>query len=180
MKAIQINFVQGRAWVLLWAVVGALAVASVGFLVWSWWHGREQNVVLTKELAAIEQTLKDQALANGAPAVESPRLIDEEQAHALLARDWNPLYDTLEAVDLPGVRLVQISFDAATGQAQVEYELDRIELGASVTAALNAALRPTGQPAGPPIWLLQRLSGGAASSVTGNPGKARGSWAGQL
>lgn len=168
MKPVRINFVAPTAYKAVWAVAGGVALVIAGSTGWQLWQGQKIRQALQAELvqrqAEAERARRErERLVPETPAV-NPRAGSERAAARLLQRDWNGLFDTLENTQLPGVRLVSASLDAASGQARVEYELERMEQGAGVTEALNAA------SAGITIWQLERLDG------DGGAGKVRGVW----
>jgi hypothetical protein len=168
MKPVRINFVAPTAYKGVWAVAAGVVLVIAGSTAWQLWQGQQTRQALHAEMTqrqaeAERARLERERLVPETPVV-NPRAGSERAAARLLQRDWNGLFDTLENTQLPGVRLVSASLDAASGQARVEYELERMEQGSEVTEALNAA------SVGQAVWLLERLDG------DGGAGKVRGVW----
>lgn len=164
MKPVRIQFVEPRAWKVIWLVTAVFLLSIAGFTGWQVWQQHQIRQGLQAELDRLQAELKARA-APVAPAV-NPREASEKAALRLMQRDWNRLYDAIEHPDLAHVRLVQLTFDAETGEARLEYELKDMTEGASVTAALNTT-------SGPNVWQLERLN--TDGSATG-AGKTRGVW----
>jgi len=168
MKPVYIDFVPPRAWKVIWLIAAVFMLSIAGLTGWQVWKQRQVQVGLQAELELLQAELRLRTTPT-VPVV-NPREASEKAAQRLLRRDWNKLFDAVENPELSQVRLVQLSFDADTGQARLEYEMDNIAMGAGVTTALNE--RGDGVN-----WLLERLSSGAAGSQGGN---VRGVWRGQL
>jgi len=171
MKTVQIEFVEPRAWKFIWAAAAVVALAITITTAVKVWQLRQQQAEIAKELVNLHdrqlQRLAQEKI--NAPPKDNPRAASEAAARRLLQRDWNQLYDAIETPALGKVRLVQLSFDAVTGQVMLEYELDTIALAADVTKALSA---PSG---GLAVWQLERLENGAQGGPVGT-GRIRGVW----
>jgi hypothetical protein len=168
-KRARLQFVEPRAWKLIWLFTAIFLISLAGFTGWQVWQQHEVRRGLQMELDRLQAELK----ARSAPVVPvlNPREASEKAAQRLLQRDWNRLFDTIENPDLANVRLVQLTFDAETGEARLEYELENMTQGAKVTSVLNST-------EGTNVWRLERLNadtGGATGA-----GKARGVWRARL
>lgn len=177
MKPVQVEFVEPRAWKFIWAVATLVLFAIAAITAVQTWRLHQQRTALEREIATV-QTLRLQRLAQEKQAETpqgNPRAASEAAAYHLLRLDWNVLYDSLEIPELSKVRLVQLSFDAMTGIAMLEYELDNLEQAAGVATALNEASSRSG------VWRLERLDNGAQSnSLGGATTKVKGVWRAQV
>lgn len=172
MKPVQIEFVKPRAWKFIWATAGVVALATAATTGVNVWQLRQQRMALEQQQVSLaaQQLQRLASMKAEQPAQDSPRAASETAARRLLQRDWNRLYDAIETPALSKVRLVALSFDAVSGQAMLEYELDSMEQAAGVTQALNAS---TGAQA---VWKLERLDNGSAPAGAGGGAKIRGVW----
>lgn len=172
MKPVQIEFVKPRAWKFIWATAGVVALATAATTGVKAWQLRQQRMVLERQLVSLEAQQLQRLASTRAeqPVQDSPRAASETAARRLLQRDWNRLYDAIETPALAKVRLIQLSFDAVSGQAMLEYELESMELAAGITQALNASNGSL------PVWKLERLENGAVPGGAGGGSKIRGVW----
>ena len=172
-KPVRIQFVERRTWKAIWLVTSGALMVIAGFTGWQVWQQLQIRQNLQVELDRLQTKLKARSVPM-APTI-NPREASEKNAELLLKRDWNRLFDTIENPDLSSVRLVQLMLDAETGDARLEYELENMTQGSSVTFALNAFDRSN-------VWQLERLvsggGGGGAGNTTG--AKVRGIWRAQL
>jgi len=175
MKPVQIDFVVPRAWKFIWATAAVVVLAIITTTGVRAWQLRQLRMALDGQLAAL-QTQQLQRLAN-AKSVEhpqhDPRAANEANAHRLLQSDWNRVYDAIETPALAKVRLIQLSMDAITGQARLEYELESMTQAEEVTRALNEASRQED------AWQLERLESTGQGDLAG-PAKVKGVWRGVL
>jgi hypothetical protein len=173
MKPVHIQFVEPRAWKVIWLITAVVLLAIAGFTGWQVWQQHQIRQGLQVELDRLQAELK----ARSAPvaSVVNPREASEKAAQLLLQRDWNRLFDTIENPELANVRLVQLTFDAETGEARLEYELENMTQGSAVTMALNAFESSN-------VWRLERLASGGMSTGTGYSigTKIRGVWRARL
>ncbi len=173
MKPVRIQFVEPRAWKVIWLVTGVILLSIAGFTGWQVWQQHQIRKGLQVELDRLQVELKARA-APVAPAV-NPREASEKAAQHLLQWDWNRVFDSIENPELGTARLVQISVEAETGDVRLEYELENIGEGSAVTAALNAGDNPA-------VWQLERLAAAPInvnSSYSSNA-KVRGVWRGRF
>lgn len=171
MKSVQIDFVEPRAWKFIWAAAAVVLLAIAATTGVKVWQLRQQRFALEQQLAVL-QVQQAQRLSQAKPAEspkDNPKAASEAAARRLLQRDWNRLYDAIETPALTKVRLVQLSMDAVTGQAMLEYELESMAQAAMVTQALNDASSPPG------AWQLERLER-AGQGGPGESGRVKGSW----
>jgi hypothetical protein len=173
MKPVRIQFVEPRAWKVIWLVTAVILLSIAGFTGWQVWQQHQIRKGLQVELDRLQAELKARA-APVAPAV-NPREASEKAAQRLLHRDWNRLYNAIEHPDLAQVRLRQLTFDAETGDARLEYELENMSQGSAVTAALNAE-NDSG------AWQLERLISAPTNVSSSYPidAKVRGVWRGRF
>lgn len=175
MKPVDIHFVEPRAWMGIWfcaALVVCTIAVSTGVQLW---RDQQQQRAVLAESAQLRANLEEaQRGAQLKPVPEvNMRAANEVATARLLQRDWNALFDVIESPSLAEVRLIQLSVDAQTGQAMLEYELGRVEQAAQVTKALNGGAKSSsGQGA---VWRLERVDASAQPNASGVP-KARGLW----
>lgn len=163
MRRVRIQFVESKAWKVVWLVTAVFLLSIAGFTGWQVWQQRQIRQGLQVELSRLQAELRSKA-APVAPAVNS-RGASERAVQRLLQWDWNRVYDSVENPELATARLVQMSVDAETGSAWLEYELETLDQAAGATAALNAgeASRP---------WQLERMS--TVTNAGANPtGRAK-------
>lgn len=135
MKPIHVDWVPSRRWqvgLALWATTAVIAII-VG--VWQWpghqsalAHEHEQQDVLRTQMDALKQPAKPM------PAADA-RLRQQVQAQMLL--DLNPVFATIEGLQLPGVQLRSMNVDAGSGVVRVEYTLDSVAQASLVSEKLN-------------------------------------------
>ncbi len=172
MKPVRIQFVAPRAWKVIWSLAAVLMIALGGVTGWQAWQHHQTRLGLQAELERWQSELKARS-APVAPA-NDPREASEKAAQRLLQRDWNLLFDAIENPALAEVRLVQLSFDAHSGLARLEYALTSMAQGVLVASALNGA--------GDGItWQLERLSAeGSAAPQRGMAMPVRGVWSARV
>ncbi|MFC7205932.1 hypothetical protein ACFQOZ_03085 [Comamonas endophytica] len=168
----QIEFVENETWKLVWTAAAVVLLAITLSLVVPIWQTHRKRVALDQELASF-QALQLQELAERkktANPLGHVRAASEAAAVRLLQRDWNQLYDTIEAPALADARLLQLSFDSATGDATLEYELDKLEQAAHVSNALDAASRQIG------LWRLERFERAEQTRSMSGAATVKGYW----
>lgn len=171
MKSVQIEFVRTQAWKFIWVAAAVVLLVIAATTAVKAWQLREQWVALEQELATL-QSQQLQRLAQTKterPSNKHPRATSEADANRLLQRDWNRLYDAIETKALDKVRLIQLSFDAVTGQTMLEYELEDMRQASDVTRMLNESANESS------VWQLNQLDSGIQTSPVVN-GKVRGVW----
>lgn len=176
MKAVQIDFIEPRAWKFIWTAASVAFLLIIATTFMSVWQLRQQKVDLEQKLASF-QALQLERLNKKKAAQDvgsNPRAASEGAANRLLQRDWNLLYDTIETPALSKIRLVQMSFDAVTGVAMLEYELNDMTQAADVARALDEASGSSG------LWRLERLENDAQFSSAVGLGKVKGFWRASL
>lgn len=174
MKPVHIDFVEPKAWKFIWAaaaVVSLVLATATGGKVWQW---RQQKAALQKALSMLQAEQLQQRLAQAKamePPKASPMASSEAAAMRLLQRDWNTLYDAIESPTLSKTRLLQLAFDANSGQAMLEYQMESLTQATEVTMALNAAT-----PGAKPVWKLESLQNGNQPGAAGMAAKITGVW----
>lgn len=171
MKRVRIDFAHGRRWIAIWlpacAIMGGVLGAALqqGRMI----EAATRNAQQSRARLATEsaEALKAQAQYTADRANDSRRTELQGVAAALL-RDWNPAFATVENMRQPGMRLLLLHLDAASGTIRVEYELESVAQAAALTADLNA-----GFAAAP--WRLETIGGTAAPAV-GRSGRVRAAW----
>ena len=146
---VRIDFVPSQAWRWIWGLGAVAVLAGAAHAGWQFQSLRALQRAQQAELDA----LQTEALARQAAAAKPPsdaRAASEQAVARLQHWDWNRLYDTLEAPLPPPVRLVQLSVDAAAGDARLEYALADMGQAAQVSEALNSA-------AGGGVWRLEQI-----------------------
>jgi len=166
MKPVQIQFVAPRAWKVVWAITAMVLITLLSHTGWRVWQHHQVRLALQAELGQLQAQF--QAHSTPVSPQIGPRQASEQAAQRLLQRDWNGVFDAVESPELAQVLLVQMSVDAETGQARLEYELDSFAHASLVTAALNGPLHKQ-------VWHLERVDSGAFRLDQGS-GKARGVW----
>ena len=154
MKGFQINFVASQAWKLIWCVAGVVVLVIVASALTDVWHFRQKRAILEERLATMQFLQKErmnQIKASAAPVQASSKETSEVTAMRLIRRDWNRLFDVVEAKDLSKMKLVHLRFDAVKGQVILEYQLESMEDAAEVTSALNES------SGSQDLWKLDRL-----------------------
>ena len=171
MKPVQIDFVAPRAWKFIWTTAATVVLAIIATTGVKVWHLRQQRMALEEQLAVLKAQQLQQVAQAKAPEqnVGNPKAASEAAARRLLSRDWNRLYDVIETPALAKLRLVQLSMDAVTGQAMLEYELESMGQAVAVTRALNDTSNQGG------IWHLDRLDGAGQGDPAG-AAKVKGVW----
>jgi hypothetical protein len=168
MRPVRIQFVRPRAWKVIWLVTAFVLMTFSCVTGWQVWQQHQTRQGLLVELGRLQTAMKTRSVP--ALPVVNPRQASEEAAQHLLQRDWNHLFDAIENTELADVRLVQLTFDAETGDARLEYELVSVAQGAGLTNLLNGnGNRGT--------WRLERLS---TAGTEGANGRIRGVWRTQL
>lgn len=170
MKPSQIEFVQPLAWKILWFTAALLLLALLTNTGVKAWQLRQQEAALAQKIADLRSAQLQQRLVQeqaAQPPQDSPRAGSEAAANRALQRDWNRLYDSIETPTLSKIRLIQLSMDAVTGQAMLEFELDGLMQAGDVTNALSSASGVT--------WQLERLENGVQATYGGSA-KPKGIW----
>lgn len=148
MTPVQIEFTGARSrrlTILLWGVVVATLLLSVGLF--AWW--RTKQLAIDGELAEA-RARNVRAVVPNVP-VSTVDLAWLTEANDDLHKDWNGLFGGLEQLGLPGVRLVSLRADMRLGRIVADFEVDSWARVSELTAALNAA-DPNGR------WRLRGVS----------------------
>lgn len=174
MKRVRIDFTQRRPWLGVWVaaclLTGLMAgavVVKVRALDQATRDIEARGVQIAAQALAL-RTAADKLLAAQAADPRTARLRDINE---LLRLDWNPAFATIENLQLPGARIVQVSFNAASEAIRIEYEVETVAQASALTSALNDGLAT-------PAWRLESVTGAAAASPVAS--KMRASWATQL
>lgn len=135
MKPIRVEWVPSRAWRVIWGVaaVAAVGIALVACRQWQGHqtvllHAQEQQNALLTEIDALKQPPKPFA-----PAFAKLR----QQVQGQLLVDLNPVFATIEGVQLPSVQLRGLNVDSGSGVVRVEYMLDSVAQASLVSEKLN-------------------------------------------
>lgn len=158
MNPIRVEWVPSRAWRVIW---GVAAVAAVGMVLvagrqWQSYQTalvqeHEQQQEMSAQLDALKQPAKPLS-----PAIAKLR----SQVQGQLLLDLNPVFATVEGMQLPGVHLRSLNLDAGSGSVRVEYALDSVAQASLVSEKLNA-----GYDRKP--WVLTRVVANAGSGAGG-------------
>lgn len=164
-EAPDIDFVRSRGRGLAWVVAGLL-IAGVGLAVASYLGYRAERHQVDAALLEAQQRLSASQTVQAAPVLSAePAWLKE--AEASVAEDWNVLFDRLEGLTVPGVRLASVQAGLHPHSVRVEFELD----GWTRVSELNAALNP---PEGTMRWHLVSVAPAGGSGVMS--GGVRGVW----
>ncbi|QHE86651.1 hypothetical protein [Hydrogenophaga sp. BPS33] len=168
-----LQFVPSRASAIAWRFAGMWLLCLAVFTGWQVWQQHSVQRTLQTELARLQADLQARSVT-AAPAVNL-REASERSAWRLMQRDWNRLYDTIESAELTAVRMVQLSFEAETGDARLEIELDPVGQSSDVTAALNRNETPG-------TWRVESIvaTGGTAIASPFAGTRLRGVWRARL
>lgn len=164
-QASDIDFVRSRGRGLAWAVAGLLIVGA-GLAVASCLGYRAERHQVDAALLEAQQRLAASQTVQPTPVLSAePAWLKE--AEASVAEDWNVLFDRLEGLKVPGVRLVSVQAGVHPHSVRVEFELD----GWTRVSELNEALN---QPLGMMRWHLVSVApAGGAGLMSGG---VRGVW----
>lgn len=158
MRPIRVEWVPSRAWRVIWGVV-AVAAVGIALVAGRQWQGHQtvlshaqerQNALLT-QIDALRQPPKPLS-----PAVAKLR----SQVQGQLLLDFNPVFATVEGMQLPGVHLRSLNLDAGSGAVRVEYALESVAQASLVSDKLN-----TGYDKKP--WALTGVVANAGSGAGG-------------
>lgn len=174
-KALRVDFLRRPRWLIAWLpacmVLGTVLGASIQ-------QGRmlEAQTRATREQAArlaaqATEKLKVQAQL-AAEQARDPRRAELASVASALSRDWNPAFATVENLRQPGLRVLQLHLDGASGSIRLEYEVDAFAQAAAVTADLNA-----GYATAP--WRLESIGRIAAATGPGNE-RLRAAWTARI
>jgi hypothetical protein len=147
MKPVRANFARPRVVSRWWWAAIALVFAVAGVLAWDWASSLRSAASLRTELAAQEESAKAVRDASmSVPPPSPPKPYDLHAREMLRQHDtpWPQLLDAIEAVHLPGVRVVNVDYTTAEAQARVEIMMVQQALALEYTAALNNGLPATG------------------------------------
>lgn len=136
MKPIRVQWVPGREWRVIWGAVAVAAVTAFLAALWQWQghqtvlaHAQEKQNALLTQIDALRRPSKPLPPAVG-------KLRQQVQTQMLL--DLNPVFATIEGMQLPGVQLRNLNVDAGSGAVRVEYTLDSVAQASLVSERLNA------------------------------------------
>ncbi|MFT4190015.1 MAG: hypothetical protein QM617_00645 [Comamonas sp.] len=160
MKPVRIDWVARRHVPMAWIVLGLSACIAAGAVGGHAFKLQQGRAVAERDIAVLERRLREVAeRQTAAPAAPNPRHASLAQAAALLAQDFNPVFATLERIQIPGALLRHLVIDAQAGEVRIEYALDDFARVAQVDGALNAGLerRP---------WQLEQAGSAGARNGT--------------
>jgi hypothetical protein len=158
MKALHVEFVAPRAWLIVWTIAGLLLGAMVVSFAWKGMSTSRDNTRSADQSVAVRNELISWKLSKNTPA--KPRDTSTVKAMSDVLFDQNKVFAVVESVDVSGTRLASFSFDAAAGILRIEYTMEAATKAAEITEALNAGYenRP---------WQLDRVT--STNPSTGAP-----------
>lgn len=147
MKPVRADFVRPRGVSRWWWTATALALAVAGGFAWDRAASVRSTTSLRAELAAQDETAKAARDASAVPAPTPPKAYELSAREMLRQHEtpWPQLLDAMEAVALPGVRVVNVDYSAAEAQARIEIAVAQQALALEYTAALNNGLPASGK-----------------------------------
>ena len=164
-EAPDIDFVRSRGRGLS-RVAAGLLIAGAGLAVASYLGYRAERRELDAALLEAQQRLAASQTVEPTPVLSAePAWLKE--AEASVAEDWNVLFDRLEGLTVPGVRLASVQAGLHPHSVRVEFELD----GWTRVSELNEALN---QPDGTLRWHLVSVAPAGGSGLMS--GGVRGVW----
>lgn len=134
MKSLHIDFIEDKKWRYTWIVASAaLALVLIVHEIWAHKISLQQN-----ELQQQLDSLQSRMLVSTATQSQ-----DRRHAHALavahiLQIDLDKIFQTLEALKEPSIRLQQLQINTASRQARVEYQFSQIEKITVISSRLNS------------------------------------------
>jgi hypothetical protein len=146
MKSVRADFARHRIVGQTWWVAIALAFAVAGGFAWEKAGSVRGAALLRAELAAQEEAAKAARSASAVRLPTPPKPYELSAREMLRQHDtpWPQLLDAMEAVALPGVRVVNIDYSAAEAQARIEIAVTQQALALEYTATLNNGLPASG------------------------------------
>lgn len=175
MKRVGIEFMRQPTWLAVW-LPACLAVGVTAGMLYA--KGRSvQNAARSVESQTARLTLQARSVRDATAKARAAQAADsglqqQRTVAKLLRQDWNPAFATVESLQLPGIRLVQLSFDASSQAVRIEYEVESVAQATAVTSAINSGFDA-------PPWRLEGITAGAAAGITG-PQRMRATWVTQL
>lgn len=135
MKPIHMEFVPNRSWRLVWALSAVLALVIL-LLAGVKWQGRQQG---WERESQAQRSLRAQIDALSQPSQPLPamQVRARQQVNAQLQLDLNPVFATVEGLQLPGVQLRSLNVDTSNGVVRLEYALDSVAQASQVSEKLN-------------------------------------------
>jgi type II secretory pathway component PulL len=168
-RPVRIDFIDDKKWRAIWIITGAvLALVLIAYLALAHQNTRHQNE-LHQELESLRTKMLAQA---------SARPADKRHAHALimarlLQTDYNKVFQALETLKEPGIRLRQLHVDSATGRVRVEYEFENLDKISMISGHLNSGYST-------PPWQFEGSSTNSGSirspAILTNQQTIRGTW----
>lgn len=134
MRPLRIDFVEDQRWRAIWIIGGALlALLLITYQALAYQNSRQQNE-LRQELESLQARMSAQA---------SERPLDKRHDHALLMAkllqtDYNKVFQALETLKEPGIRLRQLQVDNTTGRVRVDYEFESLDKIPVISGHLNS------------------------------------------
>lgn len=177
MKALHLDYIERRSWISVWILAAAILFGLLVLM-------SRQVITTLGDL----QTLDEKSIsiqnkietARGKNNVSvNPQVPSIQLTSRALQLDLNKPFAALENMAIPGVLLVNVSFDMASDGLRVEYSMESISKAAEVTEYLNAGYdtRP---------WVMESLTSNVeatpVNSLVGNPVvlNSKGVWAVKL
>lgn len=136
--------VPGRTTALVGAAALAVVIAAATAL---FFWGQSEERRLGEQIKALE----GRARSDATPVQTRTVAAWEHDAQVSMGEDWNGLYGQLEALALPGVRLISLQASVHPSAQRIEVDLD----GWSRVAELDAELNRRAQTGG---WKLQSVA----------------------
>lgn len=157
MRKISIEFIEDRRWRFLWLLTSITCLGCVIALTWYGYQIAQQKREINLQIQSTGSVMPG-ALASVVSKQDS-RNGSSLKSASLLQFDLNKVFNTIENIAEPSIRLVNMTFDASAGTMRLEYELESVETAVVLTEKLN-----TGYEAKP--WKLESLSSARTSSTT--------------
>ncbi len=169
MKPIHFEFIEDRRWRLVWAIALVLAVVIVSAALLHWRKLRLVDGTVHQQITAL--VAKERRAEMPLPTQSMPRLGNASQAARLLQFDMNKIFASIENLQLTGVKVRGVTFDASSELVNLEMEVSNMSSVPSVTDALNAGYQQ------PPWRLVQLIRSNDGNESPSAPARYLGYWA---
>jgi hypothetical protein len=146
-----------------WSAIGA-AVSLAGALAWDRVSTIRSITGLRAEQVAHDDSIRAMREASVVVPPTAPKAYDLSAREMLHQHGtpWPRLLDAMETVDLQGVRVVNLDYAAAEGQARVEIAVAQQALALDYVTALNSGLPHSGVAW---RWSVLRIEQGRADGA---------------
>jgi hypothetical protein len=146
MNSVRADFARPRGVSRWWWAAITLAFGVAGGFAWDRAASVRSAASLRAELAAQEEAAKAAHDSSAVPLPTPPKPYELSAREMLRQHEtpWPQWLDAMEAVQLPGVRVVNVDYSASEAQARIEIAVAQQALALEYTAALNDGLPATG------------------------------------